>query len=612
MGPGAQTRRSGARAGLGASPREVDQARQDALAVGAQAVVAVLARDPGAQAADVRGGLLGEDALDVRVLGVDGRGGRDVVAGELLGVVEPGPLALGEEVRRLAQRPQRAVVLEHPREDVLAEEQRPVLAPGVRHRALGRPARRDAVGPARLVDERVERVAGEAEGALDVVRERGRVGVELEHVVEELGADAHAEAVPELAQTAGGEPIAGGQLDRLGLEAVDECADALPVLRVALVVAGGAGGHGGPRDAREAGPRPAERGGAPRGEGPAPGLRAGRGGRRHPQAAAGDERLAQAFGRDREVRRHAQAAEALAEDAPPLDTERAAQQLGVADDGVGAEVREVLGLLGGRAARERRWADGRRAPGAALVEHEDAELAERAVEPAGAARVARRPRRLRAGPALEEDEEGPVAAVGVGHLAREDGDLRAVGGGVVERYLELVLDEDEPAGADRRRPGHRRRRPLPLRRPSVSSSSSECPAPTATHVRGESARNARMCVSAATRSAKPRSSEPPPASRIPWRTMSPASSGGVSSSVAWTAAMMSVSGEAIALRTSSLPRLSLRGRPESRSRPRMSTSSSVSSGAAEPTASLIASALCEPIAMTYSLRMCVAIASSRS
>src|SRR4051794_3684260 len=359
--------------------------------------------------------------------------------------------------------------------------------------------------------------------------------------------------------------------------------------RVALVVAGVAVEHARPRDAIDVVHGPAERG-----------------------DAAGDERLAQAFGRDREVRRHAQAAEALAEDAPPLDTERAAQQLGVADDGVGAEVREVLGLLGGRAARERRWADGRRAPGAALVEHEDAELAERAVEPAGAARGARRPRRLRAGPALEEDEEGPVAAVGVGHLAREDGDLRAVGGGVVERYLELVLDEDEPAGAARRRPGHRRRRPLPLRRPSVSSSSSECPAPTATHVRGESARNARMCVSAATRSAKPRSSEPPPASRIPWRTMSPASSGGVSSSVAWTAAMMSVSGEAIALRTSSLPRLSLRGRPDSRSRPRMSTSSSVSSGAADPTASLIASALCEPIAMTYSLRMCAAIASSRS
>ena len=84
-----------------------------------------------------------------------------------------------------------------------------------------------------------------------------------------------------------------------------------------------------------------------------------------------------------------------------------------------------------------------------------------------------------------------------------------------------------------------------------------------------------MWVSASTRSAKPRSSEPPPASRMPWRTMSPASSGGVSSSVAWIAAMMSVSGDAIAPRTSWLVSWSLRGRPESRSRPRMSTSSSV-------------------------------------
>src|SRR3982751_3241040 len=59
-----------------------------------------------------------------------------------------------------------------------------------------------------------------------------------------------------------------------------------------------------------------------------------------------------------------------------------------------------------------------------------------------------------------------------------------------------------------------------------------------------------MWVSACTRWAKPRISEPPPASRMPWRTMSPASSGGVSSSVAWMAARTSGSGEAIAARTS--------------------------------------------------------------
>ena len=51
--------------------------------------------------------------------------------------------------------------------------------------------------------------------------------------------------------------------------------------------------------------------------------------------------------------------------------------------------------------------------------------------------------------------------------------------------------------------------------------------------------------------------------------MSAASSGGVSSSVAWIAAMISASGEAIAWRTSSEVSTISRGRPEARSRPRI-------------------------------------------
>src|SRR4029079_1487035 len=172
--------------------------------------------------------------------------------------------------------------------------------------------------------------------------------------------------------------------------------------------------------------------------------------------------------------------------------------------------------------------------GPPLVEHEDPELGQRTVEPARAAGMARRAPRLGARATLEEDEERAVEAVGVGDLAREDGDRAPARVGVVERDLELVLGEDEPVGDAARGAGPRRRpRPPPPRRPSVSSSSSECPAPTATHVSGESARYAFMWVSASTRSRRPRSSEPPPASRMPWRTMSPASSGGVSSSVAW-------------------------------------------------------------------------------
>ena len=85
--------------------------------------------------------------------------------------------------------------------------------------------------------------------------------------------------------------------------------------------------------------------------------------------------------------------------------------------------------------------------------------------------------------------------------------------------------------------------------------------------------------------------------------MSPASSGGVSSSVAWTAARISESGLSSAARISALSSSSSRGRPETRSRPRTVVVSSDSSGAAEPMASLIASALCEPIAVTSAPRM---------
>lgn len=64
--------------------------------------------------------------------------------------------------------------------------------------------------------------------------------------------------------------------------------------------------------------------------------------------------------------------------------------------------------------------------------------------------MARRPRRLGARPALEEHEERPVEAVGVGDLAREDRDALAAGARVVERDGQLVLGEDEPVGAVRR------------------------------------------------------------------------------------------------------------------------------------------------------------------
>ena len=62
--------------------------------------------------------------------------------------------------------------------------------------------------------------------------------------------------------------------------------------------------------------------------------------------------------------------------------------------------------------------------------------------------MARRARRLGPRAALEEDEERPLAPVGIGHLAGEDDDALAVGAVVVERDLELVLDEKKPARAE--------------------------------------------------------------------------------------------------------------------------------------------------------------------
>ena len=137
--------------------------------------------------------------------------------------------------------------------------------------------------------------------------------------------------------------------------------------------------------------------------------------------AAGHERLAQALGGDRQVGHDAQPAEALAR---ARSSARRPARGGCARRRARSRRRGSA-----RAARPARPAVspgsvpiGRRAPGAALVEHEHAELGQRAVQPAGRARVAGGARRLAARPALQEDEQRAVAPVGVGDLAREDRD----------------------------------------------------------------------------------------------------------------------------------------------------------------------------------------------
>ena len=376
----------------------------------------VLVRQPRAQAADGGGGHLRQRARDVRVLGVDQRRDRHLVLREPGRVVEARPVVRGEQLGRVAQRRERAVLAEHPRVDVLAGEQLGRGLVVVREHALGRPARRAAVGPARLVQDRVERVAGEAQRTVDVVQERRRVGRQLEQVVQRLEARAAAEQPAELAQAAWRQAIAAGQPQLLGLQPVDEREHARAVVRVARVVALAGADH--------------------RRVGRAVGIVDALAERRQP---AGDERLAQPLWREREVADDAHPAEALAEHAPALDAELAADPLGVADDRVGTEVRQVGRLLGRRHPRER--ADRRRAARAALVEHQHAVVLQRAIQPAGVARVARRPRRLVAGSALQVQQQRPLEPLGIGDLTREDRDPVAVRSCVVERDRELVLDE---------------------------------------------------------------------------------------------------------------------------------------------------------------------------
>ena len=124
--------------------------------------------------------------------------------------------------------------------------------------------------------------------------------------------------------------------------------------------------------------------------------------------------------RDTEVVQRAEAAERLAEDAPLLDAQVLAEQLGVLHDRVGTEVGQPscvgLRVITGGAVR-------RRAPGPALVQHQHAEVPQRAWQPAGRARHADRPGGLVARAALKEQQVRPVATVGRRDFPSEDLDV---------------------------------------------------------------------------------------------------------------------------------------------------------------------------------------------
>ena len=168
-------------------------------------------------------------------------------------------------------------------------------------------------------------------------------------------------------------------------------------------------------------------------------------GLRDRREAARDEGLTQAFGREREVAHRAKAAEALPEDAPAIDAQLLADQLRVAHDRIGAEVREVVRLR--LCVKAREASDRGRAPRSALVEQQHSKLGERALEPARGGRVGRRAGCLEAGATLEEHEERSLAAVGIGDLPGEHADVLTIRARMLERHRELVLGDDEPRNA---------------------------------------------------------------------------------------------------------------------------------------------------------------------
>ena len=138
-----------------------------------------------------------------------------------------------------------------------------------------------------------------------------------------------------------------------------------------------------------------------------------------------------------------------------------AEQLGVLHDRVGAEVGQPS-CVGLRVIT--RGAVRRRAPGPPLVQHQHAEVPERAWQPAGRARHADRPGGLKARAALKEQQVGPVATVGRRDFPSKDLEGLPRGVLVVERNGQRVLGDEHARAAELS--GHDAALPQPRRRPN--------------------------------------------------------------------------------------------------------------------------------------------------
>jgi hypothetical protein len=285
------------------------------------------------------------------------------------------------------------------------------------------------------VQHRVQGRGREARALRDVAEERVRqpavaVPRVLEQVMQLVGARGRAEHPADRREPLDGERRPVGQPHVVAGEVPRDFPGGPGVAGVAVVVGGvprGDGGVGEPVDILGAG---AEAG-----------------------QPAGDQRVADAVRRERQVGDGAEAAERLPEHRPLLlrPAQLAPDQLAVEDDGVRAEVREVLRL------RPRRPEPGegpgggrRRAAGAALVEQEHPVVVQGPVEPRGAPDG---PLGGESRPALQEHQPRQPVVAGLadgGDLPGEHGDPVAAGPPVVQWDAEVMVGEDStrlPVGA---------------------------------------------------------------------------------------------------------------------------------------------------------------------
>lgn len=201
-------------------------------------------------------------------------------------------------------------------------------------------------------------MAAERQQARRLVTEAEAGRVTFEEVVDPLGASGHAERAADRAELPRAEPPTVGERDLPGLAAIRERPQPIAVSGEPGVVA-----LGELEGAVEGGPVDRGRVEADRRDAP------------------GEEHLAETVRVARQVVERAEPAERLAEQAPSVEAEVVAQELGVGHDRVGPEVCEVVGLLLRGAVGEGRHR--RRAAGAALVEQHDPVVVEGALEPPG-------------------------------------------------------------------------------------------------------------------------------------------------------------------------------------------------------------------------------------